>query len=67
LNIGAKVRFKAHGETGLPMLVITRDGDDVTLQDPRGRLLMRTPIELLEFVEPDGDKPWREVDSLEAC
>lgn len=68
MNIGARVRFKAHGETGVTMLVITRDGDDVTLQDPRGRLLMRTPIELLDFVDAGADpKAWREVDELEAC
>ena len=66
MNVGARVRFKAHGETGLPYVVIERTGDDVTLKDPRGRILPRTPIELLESAEPGGDKPWREVDELEA-
>lgn len=66
MNVGARVRFKAHGETGMVCTVITRDDNDVTLQDPRGRLLHRTPIELLEFADPPGgDKAWREVDELE--
>jgi hypothetical protein len=74
MNPGDSVRFKAHGETGLTMRIITRDGDDVTLQDPRGRLLTRTPIELLALVSADDEptvrtepaKCWREVDELEA-
>ncbi len=72
MNPGARVRFKAHGETGLVCTVITRDGDDVTLQDSRGRLLHRTPIELLVLVPPDEDdtvrvntKAFREVDGLQ--
>lgn len=68
MNPGARVRFKAHGETGLVCTVVTRDENDhVTLQDPRGRLLMHTPIELLEFVDAGTDpKAWRGVDELEA-
>ena len=69
MNVGARVRFKAHGETGLICTVVTRDGDDVTLQDPRGRLLHRTPIELLDFEEPQeatGSRAWRGVDEMEA-
>ena len=66
MNVGARVRFRAHGETGLAYVVIERTGDDVTLKDPRGRILPRTPIELLESEEPGGGKPWREVDELES-
>lgn len=69
VNVGARVRFKAHGETGLVCTVVTRDGDDVTLQDPRGRLLHSTPIELLVFAEesePSGSRAWRGVDEMEA-
>ena len=66
MNVGARVRFRAHGETGLAYVVIERTGDDVTLKDPRGRLLTRTPVELLEFAEPGCAKPWREVDELES-
>lgn len=67
MNPGARVRFKAHGETGSVFTLVTRDGDDVSLCYPNGRLLTQVPIELLEFVEPPGvDKPWREVDEIEA-
>lgn len=67
MNVGSKVRFKAHGETGLVCTVVTRDGDDVTLQDSRGRLLQRTPIELLVLAPAEPtEKAWREVDELEA-
>jgi hypothetical protein len=69
MNVGARVRFKAHGETGLICTVVTRDGDDVTLQDPRGRLLHSTPIELLVFAEASestSSRAWRGVDEMEA-
>ena len=66
MNVGARVRFRTHGETGLPYVVIERIGDDLTLKDPRGRILSHTPIELLESAEPGGGKPWREVDELES-
>lgn len=67
MNPGARVRFKAHGETGLVCTVVTRDGDDVTLQDPRGRLLHRTPIELLALVpvETDDTRAFRKVDEFQ--
>lgn len=61
---GDSVRFRAHGLTGHTYKVVTvDDGGEVTLQDPRGRLLHKTPTELLEHVSA---KAWREVDELEA-
>jgi hypothetical protein len=72
---GSRVRFKAHGETGLPHVIITRDGDDCSIQDERGRVLRNVPAELLAPVaDPDAtikiapvtDGLWREVDEQEA-
>jgi hypothetical protein len=62
---GSKVKFIAHGETGLPYTVITREGDDCTLCDCRGRMLERVPFELLALV-PGEPKPAaiRGVDEL---
>jgi hypothetical protein len=62
---GSKVRFKAHGETGLLHTVVTREGDDCQLHDERNRALMSVPVELLvEAGEPT--RLWREPDELEA-
>lgn len=44
---GSKVRFKAHGETGLIHVMVTRDGDECAIQDERGRVLRNVPAELL--------------------
>lgn len=54
LREGSRVRFVAHGETGLIHTVVTREGDDCDLCDPRGRILPRVPLELLVLapVEP---------------
>lgn len=71
MNPGAHVRFKAHGDTGLICTVVTRDENDhVTLQDPRGRLLHHTPIELLVLVSADEEptvrvNAYREVDGFQ--
>ena len=50
IGAGSKVKFIAHGETGLPYTVVTREGDDCCLCDARGRLLKRVPFELLVLV-----------------
>lgn len=61
---GDHVRFKAHGLTGLTHKVVTVDeGGELTIQDPRGRLLHKVPGEL---VEPTDRKAWREVDEMES-
>ena len=72
MNLGSRVRFKAHGETGLVHTLVTREGDDCAVQDPRGRILFHVPIELLEAAQDDTPivlavpgKAWRGVDELE--
>lgn len=75
MNPGDTVRFRAHGETGLLHKVITREGDDCSVQDERGRVLRNVPVELLEAVPVEeqntvrinpAERAWREVDELEA-
>lgn len=72
MNPGDTVRFRAHGETGLLHKVITREGDDCSVQDERGRVLRNVPVELLEAVTTEdtvrinpAERAWREVDELE--
>lgn len=48
---GDRVRFKAHGPTGLAHEVVSRAGNDVTLRCPRGRILRNVPVELLEAAD----------------
>jgi len=48
MNQGDQVRFRAHGETGLPHKLLERSGDECTVQDERGRVLRNVPMELLE-------------------
>lgn len=59
---GDTVKFAAHGDTGLTYRVITVDGDDVCLQDIRGRLLPNVPVELLVLLPASG--AIREVDQM---
>lgn len=58
MNPSDKVTFSKH-INGLVHTIVEREGDDVTLRDPRGRLLRRVPIEHLvpapaEPVDPDA-------------
>jgi hypothetical protein len=48
MNQGDQVRFRAHGETGLPYELLEIVADECKLRDYRGRELMRVPVELLE-------------------
>ena len=48
MNQGDQVRFKAHGETGLPHKLLERSGDECTIRDERGRVMRNVPVELLE-------------------
>src|SRR6187549_662413 len=67
LKPGDRVRFRAHGDTGLVMTVVTRDGDDIGLCFPNGRLLTGVPIELLVLMPaaPAVEVPIREVDGFQ--
>ncbi len=67
---GSKVTFTRH-INGLEFVVITRDGDDCSVQDPRGRVLRNVPVEDLQLA---GDQEvterinmapaWREADGF---
>jgi hypothetical protein len=61
---GSRVRFIAHGETGLPYTVVTIEGDDCDLLDMRGRRLARVPIELLVLAPAEKLGAIRAVDEL---
>ena len=65
MGAGSKVKFIAHGETGLPYTVVTRDGDDCCLCDARGRLLEHVPFELLVLVNGEQQSP--RIPEVAAC
>ena len=48
MNQSEQVRFKAHGETGLPYELLEVVANECKLRDSRGRELTRVPVELLE-------------------
>ncbi len=65
VTAGSKVTFIAHGDTGLPYTVVTREGDDCCLCDYRGRMLEHVPTELLVLAPAAPQpSPIRAVDEL---
>lgn len=60
---GSKVTFTRH-INGLEFTVVTRDGDDCSIQDVRGRVLRNVPIEDLQLASPT-ELPIREVDGFQ--
>jgi hypothetical protein len=60
---GSRVTFTRH-INGLVHTVVTRDGDDCSIQDPRGRVLRNVPVEDLQLAPPT-ELPIREVDGFQ--